>query len=111
MLDIGMEFKQGILFVRLKGIIKKDTAQIIEENITSTIKNNGIKYLLINFENVTYIDKNGIDLIARNYRLIKALNGKFIICGIKPFINYNNENLDHLYQIDMEDKAYEVLAI
>ncbi len=111
MLDIEMEFRQGILFARLKGLINGDTASIIESNITDTIINNGIKYLLINLEKVTYIDQYGIDVFKKNYDLIKASHGKFMVCGITTFINYSKDPLEYLYQLDFEERALEVINV
>ena len=48
MLDINMEFKQGILLVRLKGLLNGDTVGILKKDLEMIIKDNGIKYVLIN---------------------------------------------------------------
>jgi len=111
MLDIKMEFKQGVLFVRLKGIINGDTSKILEDNLTTTVKNNGIKYLLINFDYVDYIDKYGIDVIIDNYNLIKKSNGKMILCGINKILDYNINLSDNLYQIKEERNAFDLINL
>lgn len=111
MLDISMEFKKGILFVRLKGVINGDTSKILENNIIKTIKNNQIKYLLINFEKTKYIDQYGIHTISKIYHLIKLLQGKFIVCGIKTLINLSTQPLEYLYHVDVEEKSYEVIKL
>ena len=43
MLGIDMEFKKGILFVRLSGILNGDTASLLDKEMTSLIETNGIK--------------------------------------------------------------------
>ena len=84
MLDIDMEFRKGILFVRLRGVLNGDTALELDENLTSIITDNGIKYLLINLNELTYIDKYGLKVIFKNYQNININNGKFCSeCG-KP---------------------------
>ena len=45
MLDIDMRFKQGILFIRLNGILNGDTCMKLEESISTLIEDNGIKYV------------------------------------------------------------------
>ena len=43
MLDIDMRFKQGILFIRLNGILNGDTCMKLEESISTLIEDNGIR--------------------------------------------------------------------
>ena len=52
MLDIDMRFKQGILFIRLSGILNGDTCMKLEESISTLIEDNGIKYVLFNLNNL-----------------------------------------------------------
>lgn len=111
MLDINMEFKKGILFVRLKGIINGDTTQLLDDHLTKLIEINGIKYLLINFEKVDYIDKYGIDIIIDNYHMISKNNGKMILCGFNKIINYNISILENLYQIKEERNAFSIINL
>lgn len=111
MLDISMEFKKGILFVRLKGVINGDNSQILNDNLTNIVKDNGIKYLLLNFENVDYIDQYGINIIVDNYNTITANRGKMILCGFHKILNYNISPLDNLYQINEERNAFGLINL
>ena len=54
MLDVNMEFKQGILMVRLKGVLTKETVHLLEKqfgvmvcNIIDLIMTIGILYFLL----------------------------------------------------------------
>ena len=111
MLGIDMEFRKGILFVRLKGILNGDTAMELDDNLTSIISDNGIKYLLVNLNGLKYIDKYGLDIIFKNYQIINSNNGKFIICGTDKLFSYNGNVIDNLYQVNDEMKAFEVINI
>lgn len=111
MLNIDMEFRKGILFVRLNGILNGDTAQKLDEELTSTINNNGIKYLLLNLKELISIDKYGMNIIIKNYINITNNQGKFIICGINKLFEYNGTVLKNLYQVNNEMKAFEVINI
>ncbi len=74
MLDIDMEFKQGILMVRLKGILNGDTAQILKKDLEVVIKDNGIRYVLLNLKRLSYIDKYGLEVIKNSYdELLKTM--------------------------------------
>lgn len=111
MLDIDMEFKQGILMVRLKGILTKDTAHILKEDLELVIKESGIKYMLLNLKKVDYIDKIGLETIKKSYHDIVKNNGKLILCGINKLFYYNNAITENLYQINEEITAYEIINI
>lgn len=111
MLDLDMEFKQGILFVRLKGILNGDNCTTLDEQLTSLIKDNGIKYVLINLNKLRYIDKYGINVLLKNYIYISSNNGKFIIVGINKLFDYNVNIIDNLYQVEDEITAFKLVNI
>ena len=111
MLDIDMEFKQGILIVRLKGILNGDTSHRLKEDLELTIKDNGIKYVLIKLKKLDFIDKYGLEIIKNSYNEIVKNKGKLIICGINKLFDYNTNITDNLYQINEELTAYEIINI
>lgn len=111
MLKIDMQFKQGILFVRLKGILNGDTSIVLDKDLNDIIINNGIKYVLINLNKLEYADKYGLKVIIKNYKNIAKNKGKMIICGINKLFDYDNNIIGNLYQIKEEEKVYEVVKI
>ena len=111
MLDIGMEFRKGILFVRLKGVLNGDTSIQLDNELTSTIDNNGIRYLSINLSELESIDKYGMKVLMKNYLNIRKQDGKVMICGLDKLLNYNGMLLNNLYKIPDEMKAFEVINI
>lgn len=111
MLDIKMNFQKGILFVRLKGILNGDTCSILDKNLTSLITNNGVKYVLLNLDELNYIDKYGTNVVIKNYLNISENNGKLIIVGINKLFCYNDNILDNLYQINDEKKVFNLVNI
>lgn len=68
MLDIDIDSKGGILFVRLFGVLTKDTKIILKDEVFSLLNKLGINNLVINIQNVYKIDKEGLDMIKRCYR-------------------------------------------
>ena len=83
MLNINMEFRKGILFVRLEGELTKKTYEKLNEEITMLIKENGIRNVVFNVENLYKIDMKGISFLYYNYELCNYNNGKMLVCGIK----------------------------
>lgn len=111
MLGIDMEFKKGILFVRLSGILNGDTASLLDKEMTSLIETNGIRYVVLNLKYVEYIDKYGILVVRKNYKLIEKVKGKLMICGIKKLFSYTNKLTDYLYQLNEEASAYYLVGM
>lgn len=111
MLDIDMEFKQGILIVRLKGILNGDTSNLLKKDLELVIKDNGVKFVLLNLKQLNYIDSYGLDVIKNSYEEIVKNSGKLILCGIDKIFNYNVNLTDNLYQISEEVSAYDIVNI
>ena len=111
MLDIDMEFKHGILIVRLKGILNGDTTFLLKQDLDTVIKNNGIKYVLLNLKQLSYIDHYGLEAIESSYKQIVNNNGKLILCGIDKIFKSNQVLTDNLYQVSEEVTAYEMINI
>ena len=68
MIDMDMRFEKGIFIVRLKGILNKENCNVVNKELTNIIRNNGIKYILINLKELTYIDGAGVQIILNNYK-------------------------------------------
>lgn len=115
MLEIDIEFRKGILFVRLEGILNSETVNKLNREVLYTIKINGIKYIVFNFENLYYIDMAGINAIMKHYNLVNAYHGKGLICGIcnnivKNRIKQSNV-LDYLSETNNELSALRTINI
>ena len=111
MLDIEMEFKHGILLVRLKGILNGDTVGLFKSDLEKVVSDNGIKYVLLNLKYLDYIDNYGFEAIKDTYRQIINNNGKLILCGISKIFNDNIVLTDNLYQVNEEVTAYNIINI
>lgn len=111
MLDIDMQFKKGILLVRLTGVLNGDTVGIYKNNLEDIIKDNGIKYVLINLKKLDYIDEYGFEAIKNSYIHISNNNGKLILCGINKLFDKNKYLTNNLYQVSEEVAAYDIVNI
>ena len=109
MLSVGTEFRKGILFVRLKGHLNKDTINKLNKRVTNIVKDNGIRNIVFNFTNLKSIDIKGINAIFYNYELCKNNEGRSLMCGNNDkirnklkksrLINYVYETTDELSAI------------
>ncbi len=83
MLEIDIEFRKGIFFVRLNGILNNETKFKLNNEVTKTISLNGIKYLMLNVENLYYIDEEGIESLELIDKLINNNYGIIYISGLE----------------------------
>ena len=107
MLDINYEFRKGILFIRLTGVLNKNTVSKLQNEVTDMIKDNGIRNVVFNVEELNVIDINGINSLLHNYELCHNNNGISLLCGLKNslvrhriensrLLRYMNETSDDL---------------
>ena len=114
MLNVGTEFRKGILFVRLRGHLNKDTVPKLNKRVTKIVKENGIRNIVFNFTNLKSIDIKGINSIFYNYELSKNNEGISLFCG-------NNDNIrnklkksrlfNYIYEIKDELSAIRILNL
>ena len=93
MLKINMEYRRGILFIRLNGNLSINTVSKFEEYTIPIIKNYGIRYVVYNLNNIVNLDESGITSINNAVRLIKKNRGKALIVSKKDNDTCNNINI------------------
>lgn len=109
MLNINMEFRKGILFVRLDGELTKKTVAIINKEVISKILKGGINNVVYNLENLKVIDLKGIHALLYTYELNKNNHGTTSICGINANVEKiirKSRMLNYVNEIGSEIKAF-----
>ena len=96
MLKINMEFRKGVLFVRLYGILNNKTISIFGEKVKEVIINSGIKYVVLNVSSLDYISTTGIKEIKSLKKIVNKTEGEFFLSGgnineLKKLVNLENE--------------------
>ena len=85
MLEIDIDSKYGILFVRLFGELTKRTRKKLNAEVGDLIKNVGILNVVFNLENVNVMDDSGFKTLVKYYKL----------CGNSMFcLSRNKFNVD-----------------
>ncbi len=69
MLDIDIVSKGGILFVRLFGKLTKENSNKLNREVLNFIDDVGIYNIVINIQNLSYIDLYGMKNIKRCYKM------------------------------------------
>ena len=100
-----MEYKKGILFVRLNGILNVKTSCIFDDALNRIVNKAGIRYILINFEKLYEIDKVGISSIINSYNKFLRNSGKLMICGYNDILKIKIEESELLkYALPTNDE-------
>lgn len=115
MLNIILEFRKGILFVRLRGELTKQTISIFYEQVTDIIEKNGLHNIVINMEYLSLIDFKGMNALLYCYELSKRNKGETMICSIhnESIKNklYRGGILNYLIEIKNELDVLEKIEI
>lgn len=84
MLKINLEFRKGVLFVRLNGSLNDQDSL---DNINSLINEIGFKYIVLNVDNLKCIDVNGINSILNYQDKLISNHGKLLLCESKKVLS------------------------
>jgi len=95
MLDINIEFRKGILFVRLDGTLNQITVPKFENEIFSLIEDNGIGQIFFNLKTLEKIDRNGINALIKINNIVNKKQGLCMYCESEYI--YVNEKIKHFY--------------
>lgn len=91
MLNYDIEIYKGIMFVRLRGVIRKENINDSNQKIIPFIIKNGIKNVIFNLNNLEEIDCIGEDFFLENQKVIDFNKGHMIICNIPKTIKFKNK--------------------
>lgn len=87
-----MEYRKGILFVRLKGNLNANTAPKFLEYAVPIIKNYGIRYVVYNLSELVSLDKVGETALMEGGNEAKINDGRVLIVNnkINTCLDYDN---------------------
>lgn len=97
MLEINLEFVRGMLFVRLEGVLNSNTYTKLSDCLDTMIHEKGLKYFVVNLENLDYIDENGLQAIIDRYFDVVLHDGKLVICGYNDQFKQDLE-IDNIFR-------------
>lgn len=80
--------EQGdILIVKVTGELDHHTAPIIKDFLETEMTKPHLRHLLLNFEQLEFMDSSGIGMILGRYKQVVQKGGKMGICGLHPAIH------------------------
>lgn len=105
-LIIEMEAKNSVLLIRLKGELDHHTAEQLRQEAENAITQNEIKHIILNLEELDFMDSSGLGVILGRYKKIKKNNGEMIICAISPAVKrlFEMSGLFKIMQVELSEK-------
>ncbi len=85
-LAINLEVKKDVLCIRLSGELDHHTAEDLRSRASSLIEEHNIKHILLNLEELSFMDSSGLGVILGRYKQIKQKHGEMIVCAISPAV-------------------------
>lgn len=111
----NFEYRKGVLFIRLSGILTKETVNNFQNELNQIINDSGIVNIVLNIEKISNIDQKGIHLLYYLYELVLKRNGNILICSN---INENVRKklkgkriLNYIHEINNELDAFKLIHV
>ena len=106
--EVTEEEKDGILFLALKGRLDAVSAPKTEKHVADLIDSGKLK-IIMNFEGIDYLSSAGMRMLLATTKKLKALSGKFIVCGVITSVLdvLKMSGFDHV--IELTDNADEAV--
>ena len=81
-MEIKTTKKLENIIADLYGEIDQSCTEYIKDKIQAELMIRGVRNLIINLRNVTFMDSSGIGMILGRYKYLKSSGGKLILCGV-----------------------------
>lgn len=78
------DVKEDVLIVRLSGELDHHEAENLRKVWQDMLYNNPVKHVILNLQEVSFMDSSGIGVILGRYKEVLQLGGEMIVCSITP---------------------------
>lgn len=85
-LTINLEVKRDVLCIRLSGELDHHSADELRERATKAIEDYDIQHIVLNLEQLSFMDSSGLGVILGRYKQIKQHHGEMVVCAISPAV-------------------------
>ena len=98
-LKVDLKKDGELLFVDLQGDLDINSNKEFKEKVNSV---KGVKKIIVNCENLSYIDSTGLGAFISIYKHKKEKGEKLVITGLKPHIKkiFLITDLDKVFEIE-----------
>jgi anti-sigma B factor antagonist len=92
--DVQVLKPDGILDGTKAGQFRRDVLQLVDK---------GVKTILIDFKDVTFMDSSGLGALVLALKTVRAADGQLVICSI-------NEQIKILFELTSMDRVFEIFS-
>ncbi|MDY0408361.1 anti-sigma F factor antagonist [Virgibacillus soli] len=85
-LHYSFDVKKDVLIVRLSGELDHHEAEGLRQQWKDKMYHNPIKHVILNLEDVSFMDSSGLGVILGRYKEVLQLGGELVVCSISPSI-------------------------
>lgn len=113
-MNTDIDFKRGVLFVRVNGNLVGKKVKQFEESVLPIILGLEARKVTLNLEKVNLIDSIGISSIINLSAIISTWDGKLVLCEINDSIKtsfINSDIYDYCFKTKNELTSLGVFAI
>ena len=105
-LTIDMEAKNQVLCIRLRGDLDHHTAEKLKRQAETAIARHQIKHIVLNLEELHFMDRSGLGVILGRYKQIKKTQGEMIVCAISPSVKrlFEMSGLFKIVKLELSEK-------
>ena len=86
-MEISVIIRSRTLIASLSGELDHHSAKEVKSMIEELIKNRGVKNLIFDFSNLSFMDSSGIGVVIGRYKLISSMGGRVAIVSHSRNIN------------------------
>ncbi len=88
--------------IKLSGTINSATSQDLRRRLMELVER-GAKIVLVDFQDVTFMDSSGLGALVLAFKTLRAANSKLVLCSI-------NEQVRILFELTSMDKVFEIFS-
>lgn len=85
-LKTNFEVKENVLCIRLEGELDHHTSGQLREQVEASLDENRIHHILLNLQELRFMDSSGLGVILGRYKRIKNEGGEMVVCAISPSV-------------------------
>ncbi len=114
MLVIHLDVKRDVLLVRLSGELDHHTAESLRLKVTKMLEEKNIRHIVLNLEELSFMDSSGLGVILGRYKQIKNIGGEMVVCAISPSVKrlFDMSGLFKIVRLETtEDYALKTLGV
>ena len=85
-MNLEKKIERLTLLLRIEGELDMHTASALRQAIDSEIEKRGIRTVILNLQDVRFVDSSGLGVILGRYKKLLPLGGKLKITNVPPHI-------------------------